>query len=68
MTAIQLTLDTELHTYFLQSSRLKPDCAVSHVTSLLGILVYSAWNPKDNYDINASVFRVQFNGFMSLTI
>ena len=24
-------------------------------------------NPKDNYDMNASVFVVQFNGFMSLT-
>jgi len=24
-------------------------------------------NPKDNYDISASVFVVQFNGFMSLT-
>ena len=29
--------------------------------------VYSAWNPKDNYDMSASVFVVQFNGFMSLT-
>ena len=24
-------------------------------------------NPKDNYDMSASVFAVQFNGFMSLT-
>ena len=24
-------------------------------------------NPKDNYDVSASVFVVQFNGFMSLT-
>ena len=24
-------------------------------------------NPKDNYDVSASVFLVQFNGFMSLT-
>ena len=24
-------------------------------------------NPKDNYDASASVFVVQFNGFMSLT-
>ena len=24
-------------------------------------------NPKDNYDVSASVFEVQFNGFMSLT-
>ena len=55
MTAIQLTPSTELHAYFLQG-----------VTSPLGILMYSAWNPKDNYDMSASVFVVQFNGFMSL--
>ena len=30
--------------------------------------MYSAWNPKDNYDMRASFFVVQFNGFMSLTI
>jgi len=42
-------------------------CAVSHVTSPLGILMYSAWNPKENYDMSASFFVVQFNGFMSLT-
>jgi len=29
--------------------------------------MYSAWNPKDNYDMSASVFVVQFSGFMSLT-
>ena len=53
----------KLHMYFLQG-----DDVVSHVTSLLGILVmYSSWNPKDNYDMSASVFVVQFNGFMSLT-
>ena len=35
---------------------------------MLGIhVMYSAWNPKDNYDMSASVFVVQFNGFMSLT-
>jgi len=28
--------------------------------------MYSAWNPKDNYDMRASFFVVQFNGFMSL--
>jgi len=32
-----------------------------------GFLMYSACNPKDNYDMSASVFVVQFNGFMSLT-
>jgi hypothetical protein len=35
-------------------------CYVSYVG-------YSAWNTKDNYDMSASVFVVQFNGFMSLT-
>jgi len=36
-------------------------------TSVLGIhVMYIAWNPKDNYDMSASVFVVQFNGFMSL--
>ena len=53
----------KLHMHFLQG-----DDVVSHVTSVLGIRVmYSAWNPKDNYDMSASVFVVQFNGFMSLT-
>jgi hypothetical protein len=28
-------------------------------------VTYSAWNTKDNYDMSASVFVVQFNGFMS---
>ena len=30
-------------------------------------VMYSAWNTKDNYDTSASVFVIQFNGFMSLT-
>ena len=30
-------------------------------------VMYSAWNPKDNYDLSAGFFVVQFNGFMSLT-
>jgi hypothetical protein len=38
------------------------------VTSVLPSCVpYSAWNTKDNYDMSASVFVVQCNGFMSLT-
>ena len=41
-------------------------CAVSHVTSPQGFLMYSACNPKDNYDMSVSVIVVQFNGFMSL--
>ena len=48
-------------------SRLISECTVSHVTSSLGILMYSAWNPKDNYDMSASDFVVQFNGFMQFT-
>jgi len=32
-----------------------------------GFLMYNACNPKDNYDMSANVFVVQFNGFMSLT-
>ena len=30
-------------------------------------VVYSARNPKDNYDMIASVFVIQFNGSNSLT-
>ena len=37
------------------------------VTSWNACVMYSAWNPKDNCDMSASVFVVQFNGFMSLT-
>jgi hypothetical protein len=29
--------------------------------------MYSAWKPKDDCGVNASVYVVQFNGFMSLT-
>ena len=51
---------SKLLTYFLLGDKV--------VQSVLGIRVmYSAWNPKDNYDMSASVFVVQFNGFMSLT-
>ena len=54
----------KLHMYFLQG-----DDVFSHVTSLLDIpescIVLGTL--KDNYDMSASVFVVQFNGFMSLT-
>jgi len=41
---------------------------IRQYTSVLGIRVmYSAWKTKDDYDKSASVFVVQFNGFMSLT-
>jgi hypothetical protein len=46
-----------LHMYFLQGD----------VSAEQSCVMYSAWNPKDNYDMSASVFVVQFNGFMSLT-
>ena len=62
MAESELTLAVQL------CSRLIPECAVSHVTSVLAMhVMYSAWNPKDNYDLRASFFVVQFNGFMSLT-
>jgi hypothetical protein len=38
-----------------------------HDTGSLPSVMCSAWNPKYNYDMSASVFVVQFNGFMSLT-
>ena len=38
-----------------------------YVSARLSFVMYIAWNPKDNYDMSASVFVVQFNGFMSLT-
>ena len=56
-------------------------CDVIPIRCAMSVLVYS-WlkrvpccdctckvlgNPKDNYDVSASVFVVQFNGFMSLT-
>ena len=42
-----------------------PECAVSHVTSPLGIRVSCIvlGTIKDNYDMSASVFVVQFNDF-----
>ena len=52
----------KLHMYFLQGDDLAMlrQCWGIHV-------MYSAWNPKENYDMSASVFVVQFNGFTSLT-
>jgi len=38
-----------------------------YVTAGQSFVMYITWNPKDNYDISASVFVVQFNGFMLLT-
>ena len=52
------------HMYFLQG-----DDVISHVTSVLDSQVSCIvlGTHKDNYDMSASVFVVQFNGFMSLT-
>jgi len=46
-----------------------PECSVSHVTSVLAIHVSCIvlGTLTDNYDMRASFFVVQFNGFMSLT-
>ena len=50
---------SKLSMYFLLGDKV--------VQSVLGIhVMYSAWNPEDSYDMSASVFVVQFNGFMSL--
>jgi len=38
-----------------------------YVSACHACVMYSAWNPKDNYDVSAGFFVVQFNGFMSLT-
>ena len=53
------------HMYVLQG-----DDVISRVTSVLDSLVSRIvvlGTLKDNYDMSASVFVVQFNGFMSLT-
>ena len=54
----------KLHMYFLQD-----DDVISRVTSVLDSQVSCIvlGTHKDNYDTSASVFVVQFNGFMSLT-
>ena len=54
----------KLHVFFLQG-----DDVISRVTSVLDSQVSCIviGTLKDNYDMSASVFVVQFNGFMSLT-
>ena len=39
---------------------------VQYAFSQRPALLIQLWNPKDNYGISASVYVVQFNGFMSL--
>ena len=39
-----------------------------YVTAGQSFVMYSAWNPKGNYDMSVSVFVVQFNVFMSLKV
>jgi hypothetical protein len=52
-----------------QCSRLIPECPVSHVTSVFAINVSCIvlGTLKDNYDVRAGFFVVQFKGFISLT-
>jgi hypothetical protein len=63
---------SKLHTFMLImqcSLRIRCEWLVTfRVTSALydSYSMYSVWNPTDNYGIVASVFVVQFNGFMSL--
>jgi hypothetical protein len=45
-----------------QSAKLKSVLQYSWISNAM----YSAWNHKDNYGISASVYVLQFNGFMSL--
>jgi hypothetical protein len=33
-----------------------------YVSAAHSCVMYNAWNPKDNYDMIASVFVVKFNG------
>jgi hypothetical protein len=51
-------------------SSLIPECPFSHVTSVFAIDVSCIvlGTLKDNYDVSAGFFVVQFNGFMSFTI
>jgi hypothetical protein len=37
-----------------------------YVTACHSCIVYSAWNPKDDYDVVCEFIIVQLNGFMSL--
>ena len=67
--------------YFAVPRTVPGSRVVIPIRCALSVLVYSwlkrvpRWdctckvlgNPKDNYDVSASVFVVQFNGFMSLT-
>ena len=63
MTAIQLTLAINCICSSFRVMTYQP----CYVMAGHSCVMYSAWNPKDNYDMSASVFVVQFNGFMSLT-
>ena len=53
----------KLHMFFLQGD----DVSAFYVSAGRSCVMYSAWNPKDNYNMSASVFVLQFNDFMSLT-
>ena len=43
-------------------------CAISHVTSPRGFLMYSACNPTDNYDMSASVLMALCHSQVSLML
>ena len=60
----------KLHMYFLQGDNVvhtRMRSQPCYISAGHSCVMYSAWNPKDNYDMSASVFVIQFNGFMSLT-
>jgi hypothetical protein len=58
-------LQTRLQMYYQHDGA--PPHFSQFVRQCWACVMYSAWNPKDNYDMSANIFVVQFNGFMSLT-
>jgi hypothetical protein len=57
-----LYLSAEKSYQYLSLSVVSDDISACHPC-----VMYSAWNPKDNYDMACEFFVVQFNGFTSLT-
>jgi len=53
-------------TYYSYTAHVRPCLQPAQARYTLRLHMESAWNPKDNYDISASVYVVQLNGFMSL--
>ena len=53
-------------TYYPYTAHVRPS-VYSRLKRIKAVTaMYSAWNLKDNYDISASVYVVELNGFMSL--